>query len=172
MTRPVLGSVTVETKLKTELVVRCDPLLLVTALDNLIRNAIEAVVAAKDLGRQPSPWVRIATDADGDSAWVAVEDNAGGPPASFEGQLFQPFVTSKPKGIGLGLSMARQAVEQQGGRLGFERTEKGSRTFRAAMALFAQENNWGWPDPTWPLMPRAERDFFKLVKEVPRENLR
>jgi len=124
---PEADEVTVETKLKTELVVRCDPLLLVTALDNLLRNAIEAVVAAKDLGRQPAPWVLIATDADDESAWVAVEDNAGGPPSSFEGQLFQPFVTSKPKGIGLGLSMARQAVEQQGGRLGFERTEKGSR---------------------------------------------
>jgi len=124
---PEADEVTVETKLKPELVVRCDPLLLVTALDNLLRNAIEAVVAAKDLGRQPAPWVRIATDADDDSAWVAVEDNAGGPPSTFEGQLFQPFVTSKPKGIGLGLSMARQAVEQQGGRLGFERTEKGSR---------------------------------------------
>jgi signal transduction histidine kinase len=124
---PEADEVTVETKLKAELVVRCDPLLLVTALDNLLRNAIEAVVAAKDLGKQPSPWVSIATGADGDSAWVAVEDNAGGPPSNFEGQLFQPFVTSKPKGIGLGLSMARQAVEQQGGRLGFERTERGSR---------------------------------------------
>jgi signal transduction histidine kinase len=124
---PEADEVTVETELQTPLMVRCDPLLLATALDNLLRNAIEAAVAAKDLGRQPSPRIRVAAHAEGDSAWVVVEDNAGGPPSGFEGQLFQPFVTSKPKGIGLGLSMARQAVEQQGGRLGFERTEIGSR---------------------------------------------
>jgi signal transduction histidine kinase len=124
---PEADEVTVEADLETPLTVRCDPLLLSTALDNLLRNAIEATVAAKDLGRQPSPRVRVNTHAAGDSAVVVVEDNAGGPPSGFEGQLFQPFVTSKPKGIGLGLSMARQAVERQGGRLGFERTELGSR---------------------------------------------
>jgi signal transduction histidine kinase len=124
---PEADEVTVETELETPLTVRCDPLLLATALDNLLRNAIEAAVAAKDLGRQPAPRVRVVARASGDSALVVVEDNAGGPPAGFEGQLFQPFVTSKPKGIGLGLSMARQAVERQGGRLGFERTEIGSR---------------------------------------------
>ena len=101
--------------------------MLATALDNLLRNAIEATVAAKDLGRQPTPRVRVAARAEGDSARVVVEDNAGGPPSGFEEQLFQPFVTSKPKGIGLGLSMARQAVERQGGHLGFERTDIGSR---------------------------------------------
>ena len=124
---PEADEVTVETELETPVVVRCDPLLLATALDNLLRNAIEAAVAAKDLGRQPAPRIHVKTYAQGDSAWAVVEDNAGGPPPGFESQLFQPFVTSKPKGIGLGLSMTRQAVEQQGGRLGFERTEIGSR---------------------------------------------
>lgn len=52
------------------------------------------------------------------------------------------------------------------------RTDKGARSFRAAMALFAQENNWGWPDPMWPFMPVEEIDFFKLVSDVPRERLR
>ena len=46
-----------------------------------------------------------------------VEDNAGGPPPDVEARLFEPFVTAKPKGIGLGLSMARRAMEQQGGSL-------------------------------------------------------
>lgn len=52
------------------------------------------------------------------------------------------------------------------------RTAKGARTFRAAAALFAQENNWGWPDPHWPLMPRKQLDFFRLVADVPKEDLR
>lgn len=106
--------------------VRCDPLLLITALDNLIRNAIEAAVVAKDLGRIIEPRVLVRVGHHGALARVQVEDNAGGPPEGFEQQLFQPFVTSKPKGIGLGLSMARQALEKQGGTLHFERTRQGS----------------------------------------------
>jgi signal transduction histidine kinase len=124
---PEATEVSLETDLEAPLTVRCDPLLLTTALDNLLRNAIEAAVAAKDLGRQPSPLVRVEARGSGRTARVVVEDNAGGPPSDFEGHLFQPFVTSKSKGIGLGLSMARQAVERQGGRLAFERTGRGSR---------------------------------------------
>jgi signal transduction histidine kinase len=124
---PEAEEVEVTSELDTSLHVRCDPLLLVTALDNLLRNAMEAAVAAKDLGRQAHPRVRITTRRVDGAVRVEVEDNAGGPPPGFEAGLFQPFVTTKPRGIGLGLSMARQAVERQGGSLAFERTATGSR---------------------------------------------
>jgi signal transduction histidine kinase len=124
---PEAEEVEVESDLDTSLEVRCDPLLLATALDNLLRNAMEAAVAAKDLGRQARPRVRITTRRVNGAVRVEVEDNAGGPPPGFEAGLFQPFVTTKPRGIGLGLSMARQAVERQGGSLAFERTATGSR---------------------------------------------
>jgi|KBSMisStandDraft_5_1062788.scaffolds.fasta_scaffold06238_3 signal transduction histidine kinase len=124
---PEAEEVEVTSELDTSLHVRCDPLLLVTALDNLLRNAMEAAVAAKDLGRQTHPRVRITTRRVDGAVRVEVEDNAGGPPPGFEAGLFQPFVTTKPRGIGLGLSMARQAVERQGGSLAFERTATGSR---------------------------------------------
>jgi signal transduction histidine kinase len=110
-----------------ELVLPGDPLLLATALDNLVRNAMEATVAAKDLGQISEPQVRVHVRQDGAHAVVDVEDNAGGPPAGFEARLFEPFVTSKPTGVGLGLSMTRRAVEQQGGQLAFERIPGGSR---------------------------------------------
>lgn len=51
------------------------------------------------------------------------------------------------------------------------RTGKGERTFRAAMALFAYENNWVYPDPAWRFMPTTELDHFRMVGEVPRERL-
>src|SRR5215472_15049163 len=124
---PEAEEVEVESDLDTTLQVRCDPLLLATALDNLLRNAMEAAVAAKDVGRQARPRVRITTRRVDGAVRVEVEDNAGGPPPGFEAGLFQPFVTTKPRGIGLGLSMARQAVERQGGSLAFERTATGSR---------------------------------------------
>ncbi|MET0402627.1 MAG: sensor histidine kinase [Cystobacter sp.] len=116
-----------------ELLIQGDPLLLTTALDNLVRNAMEATVAAKDLGQLTEPQVRVHVRQDGAHAVVDVEDNAGGPPADFESRLFEPFVTSKPKGVGLGLSMTRRAVEQQGGQLTFARIPGGSRfTLRLA----------------------------------------
>src|SRR5262249_46353688 len=93
----------------------------------LLRNAIEAAVAAKDLGRVEQPTVWIRSGISGDHAYVEVEDNAGGLPSGFEDHLFEPFVTSKPKGIGLRLSMARRAVEQQRGPWAFQRTDQGAR---------------------------------------------
>jgi superfamily II DNA or RNA helicase len=45
------------------------------------------------------------------------------------------------------------------------------RTFRAAMALFAKENYFAWPDPTWPYMPIAEIDRYRRVVDVPEDCL-
>jgi superfamily II DNA or RNA helicase len=50
------------------------------------------------------------------------------------------------------------------------RTERGAKTFRQAAALYAHENG-SYPDPTWPLMPIEQHDWFKLVADVPRERL-
>jgi signal transduction histidine kinase len=124
---PEAEEVSLTADLQEPIHVRCDPLLLVTAIDNLLRNAVEAAVTAKDLGTVSDPRVSIRAGQSDGHAFVAVEDNAGGPPPEVEQHLFEPFVTSKPRGIGLGLSMARRAVEQQGGSVAFERTATGSR---------------------------------------------
>ena len=115
-----------------------DPLLLATALDNLVRNAMEAAVAAKDLGQVAEPEVRVGVRREDGHAVVDVEDNAGGPPQGFEDRLFEPFVTTKPKGVGLGLSMTRRAVEGQGGQLTFARIPGGSR-FTVRLTLSPSE---------------------------------
>lgn len=46
-----------------------------------------------------------------------------------------------------------------------------SATFRQAFALFAAENNWGWPARDLPFMPKEPNDTFQLVEEVPFEDL-
>lgn len=53
----------------------------------------------------------------------------------------------------------------------YYRSRKAGRTFRQAEALFARENNYQWPDRSWPFMPKNPEDFFQKVNEVPRENL-
>jgi signal transduction histidine kinase len=117
----------VSLRLAEGLEVRTDPLLLTTAVDNLVRNAIEAAVAAKDLGRTAQPRVVVEAQRVGDEVEVSVEDNAGPAPAELEARLGEPFFTTKSKGIGLGLAMTRRALEQLGAKLVFTRLDTGSR---------------------------------------------
>ncbi len=105
--------------------VQSDPLLLTTAIDNLVRNAIEAAVAAKDVGRITSPRVRVETARVDERLVVRVTDN-GFAPEGFEQRLGEPFFTTKSKGIGLGLAMTLRAAEQLGGALRFTRLPDGS----------------------------------------------
>jgi two-component system sensor kinase FixL len=92
---------------------------------NLIRNAVEAM-AACDLCE-----LTISTAADDDDM-VAVEvaDTGPGIAPEFMSQLFQPFVTEKPHGMGVGLSICRTIVEAHGGRITVEENPGGGTIFR------------------------------------------
>ncbi len=131
---PEGDDVAIETALDQSVSAPCDPLLLATAIDNLGRNAVEAASAAKDLGRCATPRVVLTLARRGTMAVVTVEDNAGGPPPSVEARMFEPFLSGKPKGIGLGMAVARRAVLEQGGELSYARTAEGSR-FEIALPL-------------------------------------
>jgi signal transduction histidine kinase len=124
---PESTDVKLNVELDEALTIQADPALVATAVDNVIRNAIEAAVAAKDMGKTLEPRVRVDTLRRDGIAALIVEDNGGGPPPDFEEHAFEPFVTSKPKGVGLGLTTTRQSMEALGGSVAFERTESGSR---------------------------------------------
>lgn len=53
----------------------------------------------------------------------------------------------------------------------YYRSKKARRTFKQAEALFAMENNWGWPPHTLPLMPKEPLDWYQVVGDVPAERL-
>ena len=57
---------------------------------------------------------------------ISVADNGTGVPQDIAAQLFRPFATSKPHGMGLGLAISRSIVEARGGRLWLQPIERGS----------------------------------------------
>jgi two-component system sensor kinase FixL len=87
-------------------------------LVNLIRNAIEAA-AERTIGEKR---VRVGISQSDREIRVDVEDNGPGVAPEMVGHLFEPFMTSKPRGMGLGLLLSREIAESQGGRLWCERT--------------------------------------------------
>src|SRR5262245_3216232 len=70
---PEFDEVKLTTELSDAVPVTCDPLLVATALDNLIRNAVEAGVVAKDLGKVGEPAVRVVAGGDG-GLWYEVAE--------------------------------------------------------------------------------------------------
>ncbi|HET6573189.1 MAG TPA: HAMP domain-containing sensor histidine kinase [Fimbriiglobus sp.] len=98
---------------------------------NVIGNAVEAAGpgGTVEVVLSPSP---LGGEGWGGGWVVEVADTGPGPPAALAGHLFDPFVTGKDQGIGLGLSVARQAAEAHGGSLSWERRDKRT-IFRIAL---------------------------------------
>jgi len=95
--------------------VRGDPDLLHQVFANLILNAVQAMEAV-DGERRLAVRVRPG-DSGGEWTTIEVRDTGPGIPESVRGHLFDPFVTTKPNGTGLGLAVARGIVEEHAGRL-------------------------------------------------------
>jgi signal transduction histidine kinase len=92
-------------------------------LMNLVLNAADAA--------GPGGWVRIETECmnlvesdlkQQSQLVLRVLDNGSGPPWEILDRLFEPFATSKPEGVGLGLAVAQQIAQSHGGRIVFHRT--------------------------------------------------
>ena len=80
---------------------------------NLIVNGIQAMSDVADGQRD----LLINTEATDDSAHVGVRDNGPGLCLESLPRLFDPFYTTKPDGMGMGLSICRSIIEAHGGRL-------------------------------------------------------
>ncbi|MCO6419327.1 ATP-binding protein [Siccirubricoccus sp. KC 17139] len=102
-------------------------------LVNLVRNAVEAMrgrarqeltIAARRLTAEGQAWVEIS-----------VADTGPGVPSEVAARLFEPFVGTKPDGLGVGLAICRRFAEGQGGRIAAARNPEGGMTFTLSLPV-------------------------------------
>ena len=105
--------------------VLADRIQVLQVMINLVRNALEAMVNA------PRPQLRIGSRASGPELIEAyVADTGPGLPPDVAAHLFEPFVSGKDDGMGIGLSVSRNIVEAHGGRIWAEAGPDGGAIFR------------------------------------------
>jgi signal transduction histidine kinase len=76
--------------------------------------------------------VKVATGSDKTGVFLTVADSGAGVDLKVKETLFDPFVTTKPRGMGLGLALARKLLGAVGGSVSYESTPKGA-TFRVVL---------------------------------------
>jgi PAS domain S-box-containing protein len=97
---------------------------------NLVVNAIEASAEASEGRRSLTVETRRS-----EPGWVelCVRDGGLGLPADTPLRVFEPFYTTKPQGVGLGLAVVRSIVQAHGGRVSAENEPRGGAAFRVAL---------------------------------------
>ncbi|HEX5325834.1 MAG TPA: ATP-binding protein, partial [Acetobacteraceae bacterium] len=105
--------------------VAADQIQIEQVLMNLLRNAIDAAAEHRNGERRVRVDLRRL---DGDIE-VAIEDNGPGVSPDIAERLFEPFETSKPRGLGLGLPLSLRIIEAHGGRLWWDRTARAGARF-------------------------------------------
>jgi two-component system, LuxR family, sensor kinase FixL len=99
--------------------ITADPVHIEQVLLNLVNNAVDAAAERTD-GRA---MVTVRVRGRDGLLTVEVEDNGPGIAPDMAGRLFEPFETSKPRGMGLGLPLSRQIIEAHGGQLRWRNIE-------------------------------------------------
>jgi two-component system nitrogen regulation sensor histidine kinase NtrY len=112
------------------LIVDCDRRLLTQAVTNLVKNAGEAIAAARLSDKKGAVYVgritaRVAQQ--GTRCVIEVIDNGCGLPTENRHRLTEPYVTTRAKGTGLGLAIVQRIAEQHGGKIELDdaRDERG-----------------------------------------------
>jgi len=87
-------------------------------IHNLVQNAQDALESLA--ARGASPTIEVRTELAGDRVRLAVSDNGAGFPEELMARIFEPYVTTKPRGTGLGLAMVKKIVDEHHGAVTIE----------------------------------------------------
>jgi two-component system sensor kinase FixL len=104
-------------------------------LTNLMRNAIEAM---KD---SEIKELTVTTSEEGDRLFVQVADTGPGISEEVAARLFQPFVTTKAGGMGVGLSISQRIIGSHGGEISVSRNDTGGATFIFSLPTVKEMHN-------------------------------
>jgi signal transduction histidine kinase len=116
----VLRGVDVRVRIWRNPVIRADERRLTQVLVNLLRNAGLA------LAGRPAPQIDVSIEQVAEQVVLRVADNGPGLPPAVVQRLFEPFVTTRATGTGLGLALSRGYVQEMGGALAHVPTEQGA----------------------------------------------
>jgi signal transduction histidine kinase len=118
--------------------VQADDIMIEQVIGNLVRNAFEAMATAKTSPREVSICTRLV---DRDMVEVEVTDTGPGIDGAVIDQVFDQFFTTKPAGVGMGLSISRSVIESHGGRVRAESSRGGGAMFRFSLPISKQQGN-------------------------------
>jgi signal transduction histidine kinase len=117
--------------------VALDAMMMRRVLDNLVRNAGEAI----QQGSTAAPRVRVSAAVEKrdkrHEVCIRVADNGNGIPAENRRALFDPYFTTKPEGTGLGLAICKKIVLEHGGRIYLDEQETSGTVFVIALPSLA-----------------------------------
>ncbi|MBS0420306.1 MAG: MASE1 domain-containing protein [Proteobacteria bacterium] len=106
-------------------------------LHNLLSNAIDAVMHVPADRR----LIEVAGNQVGNSILLRVEDSGPGLAEDIADRLFEPFMTSKPDGMGLGLAISRSLLRAGGGELSFDKSRHGGAAFIVRLPIGSEQAN-------------------------------
>jgi two-component system nitrogen regulation sensor histidine kinase NtrY len=135
------------------LVVDCDRRLLTQGVTNLVKNAGEAIAAARTSDKKGEGYTgRIVArvQQQGTRCVIEVVDNGCGLPTENRHRLTEPYVTTRQKGTGLGLAIVQRIAEQHGGKIELDdaRGEKGEISGAVVRVAFPMDRAADEPEVT------------------------
>ena len=102
-----------------------------------MRNACEALEQNTEKTKQ----LTVGTALAGESVEVSVADNGPGLLNSGDLRIFEPFVTTKPQGLGMGLAISKTIVDAHGGRIWATENPAGGAVFHFTLPVVKGEPN-------------------------------
>lgn len=118
------------------IITRMDRTQLIRIITNLVKNATQAIDE-----NEPNPMVDVRVYREGDKAMISVKDNGKGITIENKNRIFEPKFTTKTSGMGLGLGIIKNIVENYHGTITFESEPGEGTTFLVELPITSAEGN-------------------------------